>query len=77
MYPPKVCFQEFSYFASGLNNQIEQSKNNSPVRKKSVAVGEIHKVIHHFFEHLIRTNGLVVKVSCRESGDLGSIPDEC
>ena len=30
-----------------------------------------------FFEQLIRTYGLVVKVSCRESGDIGSILDEC
>ena len=30
-----------------------------------------------FFEEWIRTNGLVVKASSSESGDLGSIPDEC
>ena len=29
-----------------------------------------------FFEWLRRTNGLVVKTGCRESGDMGSIPDE-
>ena len=30
-----------------------------------------------FFKLLIRTNGLVVKVSRCELGDLGLIPDEC
>ena len=33
--------------------------------------------IPFFFELLIRTNGLVVKTGCRESGDMGSIPKEC
>ena len=30
----KVCVQEFSYFVSGLDIQLEQSENDSPVRKK-------------------------------------------
>ena len=30
-----------------------------------------------FFKQLIQTYGLVVKVSCRESGDMGLILDEC
>ena len=30
-----------------------------------------------FLEELIRTKGLVVKIGCRESGDMGSIPGEC
>ena len=29
-----------------------------------------------FFEQLKRTNGSVVKVSCSESGDMGSSPEE-
>ena len=29
-----------------------------------------------FFQFLIRTHGLVVKTGCRESSDMGSIPDE-
>ena len=41
--------------------------------KKSVAGGEIQRVIYLFFQS---TNGLVVKVGHRESGDMGSIPDE-
>ena len=44
--------------------------------KKSVAGGEIRRVIYSFVQHLIRTNGLVVKVSCNELDNLGSIPDE-
>ena len=35
MYQSKVCVQEFSYFVSGLEIQLEQSKNYSPVRKKN------------------------------------------
>ena len=34
MYQPKVCVQEFSYFMSGLDNQFEQSVDDSPVCKK-------------------------------------------
>ena len=38
--------------------------------------GEIRGVIYRFFVQLIRINGLVIKVSCSEFVDLGSIPDE-
>ena len=38
---PKVCVQEFLFFASGLDIQLELSKSNSPVHKKLVAGGEI------------------------------------
>ena len=76
MYRSNICVQEFWYFVSGLDIQ-----NGSPVlcvqdcrsrivlyAKKSVAGGEIQRVIYRFFfELLIRTNGLVVKVSRRES----------
>ena len=30
-----------------------------------------------FFQQLMQTNGLVVKASSRESGDMGSIPGKC
>ena len=33
--------------------------------------------VDSFFEQLIQINDLVVKVSSREFGDLGCIPDEC
>ena len=33
MYQSKVCVQEFSYFVSGLDIQLEQSED-SPVREK-------------------------------------------
>ena len=34
MYQSMVCVQKFSYFVSGLDIQLEQSKNDNPVRKK-------------------------------------------
>ena len=41
MYQSKVCIQEFWYFVSDLDIQLEQSKNNSPVCQKFVAGGQI------------------------------------
>ena len=49
MYRSKVCVQEFSYFVSGLDIQLEKSEYNRPVRKKSVAGGEIRRVHVLFF----------------------------
>ena len=71
MYWSKVCVQEFSFFVSGLDIQLEQSEYDSPVCKKISCRwhhGKIGRVMYCFF---------VVKVSHRESGDMGSIPDEC
>ena len=51
----KVCDQEFSYFVSGLDIQLEKSEYDSPVAKKSVAVGEIQRVMYRFFP-VIDTN---------------------
>ena len=34
MYWSKVCVQEFSYFVSGLDIQLEKSEYDSPVRQK-------------------------------------------
>ena len=52
MYRSKVCVQEFSYFVSGLDIQLEQSKNNSPICKKNPAVagGKIRRLTYSFFE---------------------------
>ena len=33
-YRSKVCVPHFRYFVPGLDNQLEQSKNDSPVCKK-------------------------------------------
>ena len=33
-----------------------------------------HKTV--LFKQVIQTNGLVLKTGCRESGDMGSIPDD-
>ena len=41
MYRSKVCVQEFSYFVSGLDIQLEISKYDSLYAKNSVAGGEI------------------------------------
>ena len=49
MYRSKVCVQEFSYFVSDLDIQLEKSEYDSPVSKKSVAGGEIRRVIYCFF----------------------------
>ena len=38
---------------------------------------QLHLGIHHFFSLLIQTHGLVVKVSSRKLGDLGSISAGC
>ena len=77
MYRSKVCAQEFSYFVSGLDIQLEQSENNSPLRKKiSCRWRNTTSHIPCFIGQLIQTNGLVVEVSSRELGCMGSIPDE-
>ena len=34
MYQSKVCVQEFLYFVSGLDIQVEKSEYDSPVRQK-------------------------------------------
>ena len=49
MYRSKVCVQEFWYFVSGLDIQLEQSENDSPVRKKSVTGCEIRRVKYSVF----------------------------
>ena len=80
----KVCIQKFWYFLSGLDIQLEQSKNDIVATilyaKKSVAGYQIQREKYFYFSELIRTYGLAVKVSRRESGDLGSngfIPARC
>ena len=40
MYRSKVCVQEFSYFVSGLDIQLEKSEYDSPVCKKLVEVAK-------------------------------------
>ena len=69
----KVCAQEFLYFVPGLDIQLETSEYNSSVRKKIGCRWRKKTSYIPFFRASIRTNG-VVKVSSRESGDMGSIP---
>ena len=42
--------------------------------KKLVAGGDIRRVMYRFFRAIDTNHGKVVKVSRRESGDMGSIP---
>ena len=77
MYQSKVCVQENSYFVSGLDIQDEKSEYDSPVCKK-ISCRWLNTTSHiPFFKQLIRTYGLVVKISRRQSGDMGLILDEC
>ena len=76
MYGSKVCIQEFWYIVSGLDIQLETSEYYSPARSR-LQVAKYDESYTVFFELLIRINGLVVKTGCRESGDMGSIPEEC
>ena len=56
MYWSKACLQEFCFFVSSLDIQLEQSENNSPVQKKSVAGGEIQQFIccYIIFENVVK-----------------------
>ena len=74
MYWSKVCVQEYSYFASGLDIHLEQSKYHSPVRKK---IGEIWRVIYRFFRLLKANLWLSGKCDLSKYGDWDSIPDDC
>ena len=46
-------------------------------KKNQLQVAKYDKSYTVFFKQMIRTYGLVVKVSYRESGDMGSILDKC
>ena len=52
-------------------------ERQSCTQKKPLQVAKYDGSYTVFFEQVIRTYGLVVKVSHNESGDMGSIPDEC
>ena len=43
MYQSKFCVQKFLYFMSGLDIQLEQSENNSPVGKNQLQVAKYDK----------------------------------
>ena len=61
-YQSKDCVQGFTYFVSGLDIQLQQSENNSPVRKTNgCRWRNTTSHIPFFFLQLIWTNGLVVK----------------
>ena len=68
MYQTKVCLQEFWYFVSGLDIQLEQSEKNNPVCRGCRLLNTTSHALL-FFGEMIWTSGLVVKVSSRLSGD--------
>ena len=61
--------------------QLEQSEHNNPVWQCMQSCMAVYTTpashVPIFFRRLIRTYGFVVKVTCRVSGDLGSIPAGC
>ena len=50
-------------------------ERQSCTQKNQLQVAKYDESYAVFFKQLIRTNGLVVKVSCSEFGDMGSIPE--
>ena len=70
MYRSKVCVQEFWYFVSGFDIQVEKSEYNSPGREK------IGCKWRNTMSHIL-TNGFVVKVSRSELGEMSSILGKC
>ena len=75
MYKSKVCVQEFSYFMSGLDIQLEKSKYDSPVRKK-IGCRWRNTTSHIPFFSAVDTIQWL-ETGCSESGDMGSNPEEC
>ena len=81
------CIDQRFAFKNSVNSclaLIFNKKNQSTTvlnAKISVAGGEIRRLMYQFFlaidTNQCWSNGLVVKAGSRESGDLGSIPDEC
>ena len=74
--------QRFAFKNSGISclALISNLKNpNTKVlnAKNWLQVAKYDESYTVFFEQLIWTNGLVVKTWCRESGDMGSILEEC
>ena len=79
MYGSKVCVQDFWYFVSGLDIQLEQSENHNPACKKTVCQFQVARYDESctIFFNKFGMNSWVVKVSHIESGDMGSILAEC
>ena len=70
----KVCIQEFSYFVSGLDIQLEKSEYDSPVRKKISCRWRnttSHIPVFSSYRYESKAEWL------RLVADMGSIPDVC
>ena len=75
MYRAKVCSQEFWSLLSGLDIQLEQSKNDNPA-KNQFKVARYDNFTNHknvFYCIQIHICGLVMKATCSELGDMGLI----
>ena len=85
MYRWKDCSQEFWYLFSGyiFSIQLEQSENDNPAHKHWFKVAWNNGSCKVFFACSIQTHffvpslWFVVKASCSEPGDMGSIPEGC
>ena len=74
--------QRFAFKNSLISCLALIFKLKNPVRqsctpKNQLQVAKYDDSYTVFFKRLIRTYGLVVKTGCGESGNMGSIPDEC
>ena len=78
MCQSKVWVQEFWYFVSGLDIQLEQSKSNNPICRGCWLQNTCHTLL--FLDCRISADKnlcLVVKVSWKWSGEMGSNPTGC
>ena len=76
----RFAFKNSCISCLALIFKLKKPRTTVLYAKKSVTelqVAKNDKPYAIFFKRSIRTYGLVVKTSRRESGDMGSIPEEC
>ena len=74
----KGCCQEFWYILSGVDNQLEQSYNHNPARKKNwFKVVICNESYTNCFCRLILSHSLGAKASRNKSDNMGSIAAVC
>ena len=76
----RFAFKNYGISCFALIFHLNNPRMTVLYAKKLVAQLQIAKYDESytvFFRRSIRTHGLVVQVSCIESGDLGSIPAGC
>ena len=77
MYRSKVCVQEFTYFVSGLDVQLEKTEMIVLYAKKWLQMAKYYESCTVSFWQIIGTTGLAVEVSRSEFGNLDLTPEEC